>query len=181
MLVVEAIADDHLMSLLEWSPLVMVVHSALMKVASWGIRVDVVLKDADAHSDLVTEVPYVVRALVLDAGSRLPEVVFSHLRGLGQNAVNVLVSSPEKYFDAWDAPDILISLIDHDVKWSRIAMGRFEKWLPAGSVVQLSSDEGLEVSGGHRNGRSVTADGDGFVRISSPSAFWIGERHRDAV
>lgn len=180
-MVVDAIADDHLMSLLEWSPLVMVAHGTLGKVASWGIRVDVVLNDAHAHSDLVTEIPYVGPALELDASRGLPEVVYAYLRSLGQSAVNVLVSSPEKYFGVWDMPDVQVNLIDFEMKWSRIASGNFEKWLPAGAVVLVSTQEAFDTWGGSRNGHRVTASGDSFVRISSASPFWIGERHRDEI
>ena len=178
-MVIDAIADDHLLSLLEWSPTIVVVAPAYSKVASWGIRVDAVTVDHHTHSDVVVEgTVHTGPARVIDVGDDLAESVLIYLRSIGQHALQILVEDPLSHFHEWDAADFQVSLIDRHVKWSRIHSGHFEKWMPDHDILQVRAAGSLTVSGGEFTGDQIQVTHAGMVRLTSPSFFWIGERHR---
>jgi hypothetical protein len=178
-LVLDAIADDHLMSLLEWSPTVMVSAPAYTKVASWGVRVDVVVFDIVAHSNIVIEgVIHAGPAHVIYVNGRLADAVLLYLSDVDQNALQILVADPAKHFDEWADSDFQISLIDNNTKWSRIRSGRFEKWMPDESVLLVRADGRIDVSGGTFAAGQVSVLHAGLVSVASSSFFWIGEQHR---
>ena len=178
--VVDPIADDHLMSILEWSPLVIVTGKAMLKVASWGIRVDAIVLDAPAHNESVVNdtVGHVGHAHVIDGSTGYPDSVLSYLRDKNQYALQVLVQSAERCFGDWEhADDFQIALIDSSMKWSRIQDGHFEKWMPEGSTL-FTHGEKLSVKPGGLNGNVVTAVAPGIIEVRSPGPFWLGEEHR---
>ncbi|MEJ1241101.1 hypothetical protein WBG78_23340 [Chryseolinea sp. T2] len=177
--VVDAIADDHLMSLLEWSPLVIVTGEAMLKVASWGIRVDVIVLDSLAHNESVVNdtVAHVGHADIIDGSAGQAKAVLSYLRSRNQHSLQVLVRLPERCFGDWEhADDFQIALIDSSMKWSRIRDGRFEKWIAEGSAL-LTQGEQLSVKPAVLVGSQITAVTSGIIEVTSPGPFWIGERH----
>lgn len=182
MLVVDALADDHLMAMLEWSPMVLVTASAMPKVASWGIRVDAVFVDEHAHNGAVVldAMPHVGPAIMVDSTQGLIPSVLMFLRDRRQYALQVMIQSPEEHFHTWDqVHDFQITLIDASTKWSRIPAGRFEKWMPEAAVLYVFADAGFEVFGTNKcEGNEVKATRSGMIQISSPAPFWVGEHHR---
>src|ERR671912_567944 len=82
LLVADALADDHLLSLLEWSPVVLAASQALPKVASWGIRVDVVFFDPLAYNESVVfhVSDHVGSAVVIETSTGLADAAITYLR-----------------------------------------------------------------------------------------------------
>lgn len=191
LLVVDPIADDHLLSLLEWSPTVLVVERAMAKVASWGIRVDVVVYDAGAYSQLVMNAAaaFVPAAAEVEIESSLSDTVISFLRGTGQNAVDVMIDSSGDHLCDWEIQSAQVALLDTTMKWSLAAKGRFGKWMPAGSSLLARGNDSIRVSGAkavdasprdlqYKNDVVINVEQSGIVSLSSPSFFWTGEFHR---
>ncbi|MGC3948505.1 MAG: hypothetical protein QM762_29050 [Chryseolinea sp.] len=177
--VVDPIADDHLMSILEWSPLVIVAGSAMPKVASWGIRVDAIILDSSAHNESVVNetAAHVGLAHIIDGSSGIADAVLSYLRNRNQYALQVLVHSPEQRLEAWEnADDFQIALINGNMKWSRIRDGRFEKWIPEGSSL-FTHGKQLSVMHAALTGNQIVAGTSGMVEIRSADPFWVGEQH----
>lgn len=178
-MVVDAIGDDHLMSILEWSPHVIVTGRAMPKVASWGIRVDAVVVDVAAHNESVVNDTFaqVGHAHVIDGSEGQAEAVLTYLRSKNQKALQVLIQTPEKCFGDWEhADDFQITLIDSSTKWSRIQEGRYQKWIPEGSALFTHGDQ-LSVTPARLVGNRITAASSGIVEVRSPVPFWIGEQH----
>ena len=181
LLVVDALADDHLMSMLEWSPMVLVVGTAMPKVASWGIRVDAVFADDRAHNDGVVynAEPHVVPAMVVDSTTGLVSSVLFFLRSRRQYALQVMAESSEENFRAWgSADDFQIALLDASMKWSRILSGRFEKWMPEAASLRVRADAAFQVSGATQHENQITTGRSGIIKIISSAPFWVGEHHR---
>lgn len=178
LLVLDALPDDHLMSLLEWSPLVLVADSAISTVAMWGIRVDAVCVDGVAPIESVayTAIPQVGPVSIVDCTAGLVPAVLSFLRNHQQRALYVMTAKPEASFQLWeDAGAIQIALLNASMKWSLIAAGRFEKWLPEGAELTVRGAGHLEVWGASHRGERVTAQHSGIVRIQSSASIWVGE------
>lgn len=179
MFVVDPITDDHLMSILEWSPLVIVAGDAMLKVASWGIRVDAIVLDSLAHNETVVNdtAAHVGLAHIIDGSNSMTDAVLSYLRHKNQYALQVLVHSPEQTFKAWEhAVDFQIALIDGNMKWSRIREGRFEKWIPEGASL-LTHGSQLSVKHATLVDNRIVAGTPGIVEIESALPFWVGEQH----
>jgi len=179
LLVIDAIADDHLMSLLEWSPLVMVTSDALSKVATWGIRVDVVLVEKSAHIPIVMQhTSYIGHATIVNVTSGLADAVLDHLQSLRQHTLHVLVESADMHFARWESGRLQIILIDERLRWSRIMTGRFEKWFPEKETLHIHADQSWEVTGASGDNTQIETDRPGLVTIRSSGPFWVGEYHR---
>lgn len=189
LLIVDALTDDHLMSILEWSPLVLVASQAIVKVATWGILVDVILLDKQTHSGSVAfDVPgHVGPATVVEAQHGLADAALEYLRSKGQYTLHVLIHEPEQHFLQWDhADDFEVTLIDASMKWSRRSSGRFEKWMSEGSFLMVQGSQHWSASGSTSiellsatpNIGVVSVSEPGIVEISSKGPFWVGEKHR---
>lgn len=189
LLVVDPISDDHLLSVLEWSPTVLVVEPAMAKVASWGIRVDVIIYDPGAYSQLVMNVAAAPVPAAVEIENSLSATVVSFLRSTGQNAVDVMIDSPGNHLCDWEIPGAQVALLDTTMKWSLAERGRFGKWMPAGSSLFARGNDAIRVSGAnavdasprdlqYRNDVVINVEQSGIVSLSSPSFFWAGEFHR---
>lgn len=178
LLVVDAMADDHLLSMLEWSPLVLTSAGAAEKVASWGVRVDAVFVNGPAHNESVVleAIVHAGPAAVVEITTGLPDAVYAYLRKKNQTALQIMIASPEENLHLWQvAPDFQVALLDNITKWSRIQGGRFEKWLPAGARLLVHASGDWTVSGAQREGNQIELHNSGLVTISSPDSLWVGE------
>jgi hypothetical protein len=178
LLVVDAIADDHLLSLLEWSPLVLASAEAAEKVASWGVRVDAVFVDGPAHNESVVleAIVHAGPAAVVEITNGLPDAVYAYLRKKHQTALQIMIASPAESLHLWqDAPDFQVALMDTVIKWSRIPGGRFEKWLPVGAHLLVHASGDWCVLGAQREGNLIVLHSSGLVSVSSPDSLWVGE------
>lgn len=177
--VVDPIADDHLLSILEWSPMIIVAGEAMSKVASWGIRVDaIVLSDGTHNASVVHDMmKYVGPADLISSLNGPVDAVLSYLRSKNQYALQVLLQTPEKSLSLWEqAGDFQVTLIGSRQKWSRIQDGHFGKWIPAGTSLQVIGND-LTLNRTPFDGEQIVVEASGIVELASPGTFWVGEEH----
>ncbi|MFZ6010842.1 MAG: hypothetical protein ACOYXT_10905 [Bacteroidota bacterium] len=166
--------------LLEWAPLVMVLDSCIDEVLRWGTKIDVALvKTTELESvreKLIAQAPVKILTYSPDDDPLLTS--FYLLTRLKQTAVNIVHKAPDKIIGLAEGflPQLSIVLIAEQMKWSGIASGQFEKWLPAHTKLYLRGNHKPTVEEGvtHIEDHYETLT-DGMVRIYAESLFWVGE------
>ena len=188
----EACQPEMLGQLLEWSPVVVVLDSAIWRVLDIGIKVDVLLGDFDRDLDLdsIRAQQYPLDIVhTPDQNKTDLEKGIEYLIGRGFPAVNIVwatgrradhsltnMTNIVRYKD-----QIRIVMLDDHSKIFPL-VGRFEKWyeaetpislIPVGTVTGIRS-EGLKynldndtLTIGYRTGSSNEVAADGFVRITA--------------
>ena len=187
----EACSEELLGQLLEWSPFVVVLDSAIHRVLDLGIKVDVLLGDFDRNLDLeaIQARQYPLEIVhTPDQNKHDLDKAYEYLIEKGFPAVNVIwatgrradhtmtnITNLVRYSDA-----LKIVLLDDYSKIFRLP-NHYEKWYPAqtpisvipvGEVTQITT-EGLvynlqeeNLTLGYRTGSSNETAQDGFVKIS---------------
>jgi thiamine pyrophosphokinase len=143
----EACSFELMGELLEWSPLVIVLDSAIHRVLELGIKVDVLLGDFDRDFDAekIREEQYPIEIIhTPDQDKTDLEKAFDYLIGRGFPAVNVVwatgkradhtitnITNIVRYRDT-----LKIVLLDD---YSKIFLlpNTYEKWYPAGTPISL--------------------------------------------
>lgn len=188
----EACNAELLGQLLEWSPTVVVLDSAIWRVLDLGIKVDVLLGDFDRNLDLDTirEQQYPLEVVhTPDQNKTDLDKGIEYLIERGYPAVNIVwatgrradhsltnMTNIVRYKD-----QIRIVMIDDHSKIFPL-VGRFEKWYEAGTSISLIpvgtvtgfTSEGLmynlqdaTLKLGYFTSSSNEAATDGFVRIEA--------------
>ncbi|GAB3551836.1 thiamine diphosphokinase [Spirosoma fluminis] len=188
----EACDPELLGQLLEWSPFVVVLDSAVWRVLDLGIKLDVLLGDFDGSLDLdgIRAQQYPVEIVhAPDQNKTDLEKGIEFLISREFPAVNIVwatgrradhsltnMTNLVRYKD-----QIRLVMLDN---YSKIfpLVGRFEKWYEAGtpiSLIPVGTVTGLHTSGlkynlindtltlGYRTGNSNEVATDGFVRVSA--------------
>jgi hypothetical protein len=72
-----------------------------------------------------------------------------------------------------------VGIYDQHVKWSFIASGVFEKWMPSEHNVLVRSHAGasFQTDGIVRKGENWVTLGEKMVIIKAQSPFWVGEQY----
>ncbi len=178
--------------LLEWSPVVVVLDSAIWRVLDLGIKIDVLLGDFDRDLDLdsirAQQYPLTV-VHAPDQDKTDLEKGIEYLIERGFPAVNIIWATGRRAdHSLTNMTNIvrykdqirLVMLDDH----SRIfpLVGRYEKWYEARtplSLIPVGTVSGISTAGlkynlhhesltlGYRTGSSNEAAQDGFVRIEA--------------
>lgn len=187
----EACSEELLGQLLEWSPLVVVLDSAIHRVLDLGIKVDVLLGDFDRKLDLeaIQARQYPLEIVhTPDQNKHDLDKAYEYLIEKGFPAVNVIwatgrradhtmtnVTNLVRYSNA-----LKIVLLDDYSKIFRLP-NHYEKWYPAQTPISLIpvgevthiATEGLmynlqeeNLTLGYRTGSSNETAQDGFVKIT---------------
>jgi thiamine pyrophosphokinase len=166
------IADAHtidfdvVQQLLEWSPTVIVLERALEDVLAWGIKVDVVVVHESNTKALAIELQNQSPIKFLSYASE-SEALFTALYFLiaaKQKAVNILSNEVLEIFESFSALDI--SVFQYGKRWSLMRNGHFEKWLTAGSVLEIYFQGGITQEPVQNNG---------VVKVKRDANFWLAE------
>lgn len=186
----EACQPELLGQLLEWSPVVVVLDSAIWRVLDLGIKVDVLLGDFDRNLDLdgIRAQQYPLEVVhTPDQDKTDLEKGIEYLIERGFPAVNIVWATGRRADHSLTNMTNLVRFKDR----IRVVMfddhskifplvGRFEKWYEAGtpiSLIPVGTVSGITTEGlkynlhdetltlGYRTGSSNEADQDGFVRI----------------
>ncbi|QIP16890.1 thiamine diphosphokinase [Spirosoma aureum] len=188
----EACQPELLGQLLEWSPTVVVLDSAIWRVLDLGIKVDVLLGDFDHNLDLdsiraqqypldIVHTPDQEKTdldkgieYLIERGFPAVNIVWATGRRADHSLTNM--TNIVRYKD-----QIRIVMIDDHSKIFPL-VGRFEKWYEAGTPLSLIpvgtvtgfTSEGLKynlqdatLTLGYRTSSSNEAAEDGFVRIEA--------------
>lgn len=179
--IVDGISFKQIESLLEWSPMILVLDSVLEVVFSWGIKIDAVLVLQDKF-DLITE-----RML-----EQMPVEIFSYQTGENpltvglkilserQKAVHVIVEINEEVFGVGQlyVEKMDIVFMTKDVRWIYVNSGNFTKWLPSNAKLILRSNVNYDfntVSLKSIDKNIMESISSGIVTIESDKPFWVGE------
>lgn len=177
--------------LLEWSPLVIVLDSAMDRVARLGIKVDVLLGDFDRGFDPVIYKEYQYPLEIVHAPSQDKtdlEKAFDYLVAKNIPAANVVWATGRRADHSISnmtnmvrfKDSLKIVMLDDNSKIFRLPE-RFEKWYTAGTILSLipvGTVTGITSGNlqwplendtlvlGYRSGNSNAAAADGIVSIT---------------
>jgi thiamine pyrophosphokinase len=161
-----SIAFDVVQQLLEWSPTVMVQESELQEVLAWGIKLDVVVAHENNAKKLALELQNQVPIKFIsytDETEALSTALY-FLIASKQKAVNILSDEPLEIFESFSSLDL--SVFQQGKRWSLVRSGHFEKWLTAGSALEIYFKGSIT--------REVL-ERDGVVEIKREGNFWVAE------
>ncbi|MBO0939642.1 thiamine diphosphokinase [Fibrella sp. HMF5335] len=190
----ESCGSECLGQLLEWSPFVVVLDNAIWRVMDLGIKADVLLGDFDRHLDVaaVQSAQYPIEVVhAPDQNKTDLEKGIEFLIERGFPGVNIVWATGRRMDHTLNnltgivryKDQIKITIID-DYSVVYPLVGRFEKWLAAGTPISLMPVgvvEGVETEGlaynlynetltlGYRTSSSNEAATDGFVRVQAQS------------
>jgi thiamine pyrophosphokinase len=179
----EACHPELLGQLLEWSPVVVVLDSAIWRVLDLGIKIDVLLGDFDRDLDLDTirAQQYPLEVIhTPDQDKTDLEKGIEYLIGRGFPAVNIIWATGRRADHSLTNMTNIVRYKDQ----TRIfpLVGRYEKWYESGtplSLIPVGTVSGIKTDGlkynlhdetltlGYRTGSSNEATQDGFVRIEA--------------
>jgi thiamine pyrophosphokinase len=190
----ESCSFELLGQLLEWSPFVVVLDSAIHRVMSLGIKVDVLLGDFDRDIDLqeIEQSQYPIEIVHTPAQDKTDlEKAFDFLIERGFPAVNVVWATGRRADHAITnmtnivryKSKLQIAMIDdYSVIYPLLPLpNNFTKWYPKGSAISLipiGTVEGINTQNllyqldneqlrlGYRSGNSNEVAEDGIVSIS---------------
>ncbi|MFY7826357.1 MAG: thiamine diphosphokinase [Flectobacillus sp.] len=187
----EACSQELLGQLLEWSPLIVVLDSAIHRVLELGIKVDVLLGDFDREldTDAIRSAQYPIEIVhTPDQEKHDLEKAFEYLIARGFPAANVVWATGRRADHTMTnitnivrfRDKLKIVMID-DYSKIYLLPYQFEKWYTKGtpiSLIPIGEVIGIQTSGlkynlfdesltlGYRTGSSNEAEQDGFVKIS---------------
>ncbi|MDI9865114.1 thiamine diphosphokinase [Flectobacillus sp. DC10W] len=187
----EACSQELLGQLLEWSPLIVVLDSAIHRVLELGIKIDVLLGDFDQELDFeaIQQAQYPIEIVhTPDQVKHDLEKAFEYLIARGFPAANVVWATGRRADHTMTnitnlarfRDQLKIVMID-DYSKIYLLPYQFEKWYTKGtpiSLIPVGKVEGIETAGlqynlfdealtlGYRTGSSNKVEEDGFVKIS---------------
>ncbi len=188
----ESCHPELLGQLLEWSPYVVVLDQAILRVMDMGLKADVLLGDFDRDLDVeaIRAAQYPIEVVATpDQNKTDLEKGIDFLIERGFPAVNIVWATGRRMDHTITnltnivrfKSKIKVTLID-DYSVIYPLVGRFEKWYAKGtpiSLIPVGTVTGIETEGllynlynesltiGYRTGSSNEAADDGFVRITT--------------
>jgi thiamine pyrophosphokinase len=165
--------------LLEWSPTLAVAAPALELALMMGIKFDMVIcKEPEIpklREDLLEQAP--LKFLSVGPAENYPETCLAWLVASTHSGVNILADSfPEASHWTPFLEQMDVAVFTPEIKWTYIRKGHYEKWVPANTAFHWD-DPGLISHGLSENRISLQ---EGMVKISAPTAFWLGESGGEA-
>lgn len=167
-----AIPFEKVQELLEWMPTIVVLHTQVEIVLSWGIKMDVVLVPAGEESSWAerTKDQQPIEVVSFQANEPPLNKTISLLQSRNIPAVNWLVTELQTLTGLIDFIGDAEVFVDNK-RWSRVKSGRFEKWLPVGVVLQIFPEQACsEIADG-----KFIVERDGVVALQGKQVFWVGE------
>jgi thiamine pyrophosphokinase len=193
----EACSDELLGQLLEWSPFIVVLDSAIHRVLELGIKVDVLLGDFDRGIDIVKIVQnqYPIEVIhTPDQDKTDLEKAFDFLVERGFPAVNVVWATGKRAdhtlsnitnIVSYKSKLQIVLIDDYSVIFPLLPLpNSFQKWYSKGtpiSLIPVGVANGIRTENltypldnealtlGYRSGNSNSVKNEGFVRISYES------------
>jgi hypothetical protein len=170
--------------LLEWVPTVLVSETAVEKLISWGVKVDVILASEEFQRDNIhlLEEQYPVRFMTVKDGTYLEEGL-QYLIASKHSAVNVVGFDHQRAFDLSDKLEFLdIVVWDGPIRYFPVKGGRIKKFFSAGSLqIHAPEDAFVEMVGSEgseliqvKHATFVEVE-EGSVEFKAKELFWIGE------
>ena len=180
-LIIEDIGQaEHVQTLLEWSPQVIVFESGLARVQLLGIKADLVFVTPESlervRKELVYQMPI---ELLASPEEKMLGDAFELLIRNRQRHVFVSVNHLKNHFEVAQPylTRLEITFLDKNAKWSSVSSGRIAKWWPAGSSLFIEAPSGFRLEGPAKktSQKTVQVTSDSFLAIASDGIFWLGE------
>lgn len=170
-----AIHFEKVQELLEWMPTIIILSSQIETVLGWGIKIDVVLAPFGEEETWIEQTRDQQPVQVLTFQDKeLPLIKAIEFLTVKQiPAVNVLVSD-EKALDMVAAFTGDVEVFFDHKRWSRVKLGRFEKWVAEGTKLFVLPESVHKEIPFLKNGALVT-EKDGLLVLTAPNLFWVGE------
>ena len=173
---VEGLQLRHIETLLEWNPTVLVLSSCYEKVASWGVKIDVIIDSREqSQSNTYDYSPFIKRVEVAD----VLEGVLNYLTNLNYEALTIY-GSYERWSKEIEQIKPNIRLVIHSVEGRYFYRDYFKKWVGKNhrfnvrSSVMLYNVRNLEP---YQSGyRSIE---EGFIEMRANQPFWIQLYHEE--
>ena len=160
---------EKIQELLEWSPTVIVIEPALQMVLSWGIKIDVAIVSASSVDSWKKALHQQGPLKLLSYSDEEPlTTAFYFLISTKQRSAH-LVASWDKDLASLITPfqDRLSAVVmTGPLRWSFVTSGKFEKWLPENSSIEIFSLA-------KANEKLFTPE-EGIFILEKSSPFWIG-------
>jgi hypothetical protein len=169
---------ENIGSLLEWAPFIIATGSSMESVVTQAIKADMVILTHAEAIKMNGLIPEPVQQLIIPADANAWRIAFEHLISVKSLSVNlwcrealVYLADVTRYIDK-----IQIGMLDHHFKWSAIRNGKFNKWMPEGSILRYSGSDRPDLINGNFDGpERISVVSDGILSIHSSAPFWIGE------
>lgn len=188
----EACSQDLLNQLLEWSPHIVVLDSAIERVMQLGIKIDVLIGDFDRNFDYQKyanlQYPPIKVIKIDDQNSTDLDKAYNYLIDNGYSAANVIWATGKRADHTMSnvtnlarTKDQLKIVILDDYSKIFLCPKNFKKWYPAAtpiSLIPIGTVSGIRTKNllytldnealtlGYRSGSSNEAEKDGMVEIS---------------
>lgn len=157
---------DIIQQLLEWSPTVVVTERALGRVLTWGIKIDVAIVREEGLEKWrpVLHEQEPVKILTTASAGDTTDTALRFLVASKQKSVNILSDVELETFEKFSSLDLAV--IRDGRRWVFIRSGHFEKWLPAGTVLNFHPREAHP---------ELPVEKEGLVTVTRDHGFWICE------
>lgn len=193
----ESCSMELLGQLLEWSPFIVVLDSAVHRVMELGIKIDVLLGDFDRGIDIekIVQNQYPIEIVHTPNQDKTDlEKAFDYLIEKGFPAVNVVWATGRRAdhsianmtnIVSYKSKLQIVLIDDYSIIYPLLPLPNiFQKWytkgtsislIPVGTATNISTEnllyslENEQLTLGYRSGNSNEAKNDGFVRISYES------------
>jgi thiamine pyrophosphokinase len=160
---------EKIQELLEWSPTVIVIEPALQMVLSWGIKIDVAIVSASSVDSWKKVLHQQGPLKLLGYSDEEPlTTAFYFLLATKQRSAH-LVASWDKDLSSLITPfqdRLSVVVTTGQIRWSFIPSGKFEKWMPENSSIEIFSLVGA-------NEKLLTPE-EGIFILEKSWPFWIG-------
>jgi hypothetical protein len=169
-------------SILEWSPTVIVVGTALEQALRWEIKIDAVVCEDDdeqaVREKLEDQMP--VTVLITSSAAQMLPTALHYLVNQEQRSAYIMAESAPGVMELCQPylPALQIDIIQRHFRWFTPARHHFRKWLPASAMLELKKtvdDQSLTMHGVKNEGNRLQTLEDGIVDLISDRPFWLGE------
>lgn len=167
-----AIPFEKVQELLEWMPMIAVLYTQVEIVLGWGIKIDVVLVPAGEETSWIerTKDQQPIEVISFQVTETPLHKTISFLQSRNIPAVNWLVGDTQLLLRLTGFNGDTEVFMDN-IRWSRVKSGRFEKWLPKGTVLHCFPKDACSE---FLNSR-FSIEKDGVVGLNAGKLFWVGE------
>ncbi|BDD06226.1 hypothetical protein [Aureibacter tunicatorum] len=176
---------DILSDLLSWSPTVIVDESIVDEVASWGIKIDVVLVSENNYYDVKTGVgAFMLLQYVEKRSEDILNAGFEYLVSANHKAVNIIsgfnsnMMNNNPYYESLD-----LVIYSSEQRYVLTKRSTFSKWVLKGEEFEIFSpikctDNLVPLTESEESKLQAVHEGQISIEFQSEenSTFWIGER-----
>ena len=169
--------SESVLSLLEWSPTVVVASPCLSAVLSWGIKIDVVIGPTSEEASLREQLQeqYPVQLLCFESPNYLEDAI-NYLLARKHKALNC-IGGQINYRESPPFEGLMqIVHITEAYKAFWVADGHYEKWWKKGVMLAFEASPETQTQGLQNLGAGQwKTESDQLIHIRHPKGFWIKE------